>query len=85
MATVPQTLTPSKAFRAMVYDTPVTLVKVDSVIYVVTDDDVQPFEVEMAPWTTILGEIGLADTQQVLDRMSGGAVGVCLSRQQEVA
>ena len=39
----------------------------------------------MAPFTCVLGEIGLADTQQVMDRIHGGAVGVCLARQQEVA
>jgi hypothetical protein len=32
-----------------------------------------------------LGECGLADTQAALDKMHGGAVGVCLSRAQEAA
>jgi hypothetical protein len=76
---------PNKAFYATVYDLPARLVKVDGVIYVVTDDAVEPFDVEMAPFTCVLGEIGLADTAQLLATLRGGAVGVCLSRQMEVA
>jgi hypothetical protein len=59
---------------------PATLVKVDGVIYVVTDEDVEPFEVEMAPFTCVLGEVGLADTQQLMDRMHGGYAGVACGR-----
>jgi hypothetical protein len=45
-----------KAFYATVYDAPARLVKVDGVIYVVTDDDVQVFEVEIAPFTVGLNK-----------------------------
>ena len=31
------------------------------------------------------GEVGLCATQQIVDRLHGGAVGVCLSRKMEVA
>jgi hypothetical protein len=80
-------LTPAKnvkAFYAHVYDEPARLVHVDGRIYVVTNDDVQPFEVEMAPFTCVLGEVGIADCQQLMDRLHGGCVGVCTSRQMEV-
>jgi hypothetical protein len=73
-----------KAFYATVYDMPARLVQVDGVIYVVTDDDVEPFEVEMAPFTCVLGEIGLADCQQLMDRLHGGYASVCTSRQMAV-
>ena len=53
-------------------------------IYVVTDDDVQPFEVEMAPFT-LSGEVGLADCQQLMDRLHGGAAWITTHRLQEVA
>jgi len=84
MATVAQTQKINKAFYATVYDLPARLVKVDGVIYVVTDDDVEPFEVEMAPFTCVLGEVGLADTQALLDTMHGNAPRICTMRQMEV-
>ena len=74
----------NNAFRATVYDQAGTLVKVDGQIWFMTEDDVVPFEVEMAPFTCVLGECGLADTQAVMDKLHGGAVGVCLTRRQEV-
>jgi len=85
MQTLP-TATPNvKAFYAHVYDAPARLVQVDGRIYVVTDDDVQPFEVAMAPFTCVLGEVGLADTQQLMDRLHGGYAQIATSRLQEVA
>ena len=70
MATVPETTTtrkPDKAFYATVYDAPAQLVHVGGVIYVVTEEDVTPFEVEMAPFTCVLGEVGRCDTQHIVD------------------
>jgi len=42
MQTLPVAEKNVKAFYATVYDMPARLVKVDGVIYVVTDDDVEP-------------------------------------------
>jgi hypothetical protein len=70
----------TKAFYATVYDLPARLVKVDDAIYVVTDDDVQPFDVEMAPFTCVLGECGIAQTQQLLDRMHGSYPAIACKR-----
>ena len=85
MQTVPETRTPNKAFYATVYDLPARLVKVDGIIYVVTDDDVQPFEVEMAPFTCVLGELGVADPQRLMDVVvHGGYAAVACSREEGV-
>jgi hypothetical protein len=67
MQTLPVPAKNVKAFYATGYDAPVRIVKVDGVIYVVTDDDVEPFEVEMAPFTCVLGEVGLSDTQALME------------------
>jgi hypothetical protein len=85
MQTLPTPTPNVKAFYAHVYDLPARLVQVDGMIYVVTDDDVQPFEVPMAPFTCVLGEVGLAETARILDTMHGGAAAVACSRAQEVA
>ena len=59
---------PDKAFYARVYDSPAQLIQVDGVIYVVTEEEVTPFEVEMAPFTCVLGEVGRADARHVSGR-----------------
>jgi hypothetical protein len=84
MQTLP-TATPNvKAYFAHVYDEPARLVQVDGRIYVVTDDDVELFAVEMAPFTCALGEIGLAECQALQDRLHGGAAWIATHRSQEV-
>jgi hypothetical protein len=86
MATVTRTTQKSnKAFRATVYDQAGTLVQVDGQIWFMTADDVVPFEVEMAPFTCVLGEVGLAETARLLDTLHGGAAWIATHRAQEVA
>jgi hypothetical protein len=77
---------PSKAFRAHLHDTEVVLTKVDGRIVIVTPagDALRYFEVEDATFCTILGEIGLADTQHIIDQMHGGAARICTTRSMEV-
>jgi hypothetical protein len=86
MLKVAQKQTPGKVFRATLYDEPGVLAKVDGQITFFRDADsaIIDFEPEMAPWTCILGEIGVAETQQIMDRLSGGYAAVCTSRQMEV-
>jgi hypothetical protein len=67
MPTVTDATRPNKCFYATVYDEPAQLVQVDGRIFVVTEDSIEPFEVEMAPFTCVLGEIGLCDTQHIMD------------------
>jgi len=84
METVPQPLI--KAKFATVYDIPARIAKVNEVLYVIYDDGrVEPFEVEMAPWTTILGDVATAEIQAMWDRISGGAAAIACSRLSEVA
>lgn len=86
MATVPQPPTPGKpsAYRALLYDEPGTLGKINGKIYFFGDDGrIIDFEVDMAPFTCVLGAVSIAETQAIVDRMNGGAVGICLSRGQE--
>jgi hypothetical protein len=75
-----------KAFYCTVYDQDAIIGKIDGRIYQFgTDGSVTDFEPEMAPWVCILGRTDLADTQRLMDLMHGGAAGIALNRQMEVA
>jgi hypothetical protein len=81
MSTLPQP--PVKAKYATVYDEPATIAKVNDVLYVIyADGRIEAFEVEMAPWTTILGDVTLAETAAMWDRVSGGAALIACTRQE---
>jgi hypothetical protein len=87
MQSVTETPTSRKptAFYAILHDVPGSLTKVD--------DDVLFFDPEsgvITPVTsyvglTVLGAIGLADTQQIMDQMHGGVARIACARLQEVA
>jgi regulation of enolase protein 1 (concanavalin A-like superfamily) len=81
MATVTEIPKVHNAFRATIYDQAGTLVIVDGQIWFMTDDEVVPFEVEMAPFTCVLGEVGISETQTLMDRLHGGAAAVACSRE----
>jgi hypothetical protein len=86
MATVPVSAQNRKAFRATICDEPGVLGVVDSTIYFFRDSgDIIEFEPEMAPWTCILGEVGLSEAQALADRRHGGASWIATHRDQEVA
>ena len=79
MATVAQPA--MRAKYATVYDEAATIAKVNDVLYVIYDDGrIEPFEVEMAPFTVILGDCQTADVQQMWDRIAGGAPAICTHR-----
>jgi hypothetical protein len=86
MQTLPQTTKPSKAFRCTIYDEPGVLAQCEGQITFFRDSDsaIIDFEVEMAPWTCILGEIGLSECQALADKRHGGFVRICTTRGQEV-
>jgi hypothetical protein len=88
-ATLPETPTtrkPLKAYRATLRDEPGTLAKVDGEMLLFTDTGaIVSIEPEDCVWLCILGEIGLADTQALLDRMHGNAAWIATHRAQEVA
>ena len=87
MATVPQGRTPSKAFYAVLFEDQGVIAKVDGTIYFMhsTTGELLELEPPMCNFLTVLGQVGLADTQQLMDRLHGGYAGVCTSRQMEVA
>jgi hypothetical protein len=69
-----------QAKYATVYDEPATIAKVNDVLYVVYEDRIERFEVEMAPFTVVLGDVALADDQAMRDRLSGGGAAIACSR-----
>ena len=79
MATVAQPTI--KAKYATVYDEAATIAKVHDVMYVIYDDGrIEPFEVEMAPFVTILGDVAISETQAMWDRIAGGPAAICTHR-----
>lgn len=84
MATIPQPTIRAK--YATVYDIPATIAKVHDVLYVIYDDGrIEPFEVEMAPFTVVLGDVATAETQAMWDRIHGGYAAIACRRAQGVA
>ena len=83
MATVPQPTI--KAKYATVYDEPARIAKVNQALYVIYDDGrIEDFTIEMAPFTVVLGDVAISELQAMWDRIAGGPVGICTSRQMEV-
>jgi len=90
MQTVAQTAPTRKAPRAYyahLYDEAGALAKVDGEILFMASDTgaLTAIEPEHCTFLTVLGEIGLADTQQIMDRMHGGCAWIATHRQMEVA
>ena len=84
MATLPQPTI--KAKFATVYDEPAQIAKVNQVLYVLYDDGrVVDFEMEMAPFTVVLGDVSTSELQAMWDRVAGGPAMIACQRQMEVA
>jgi hypothetical protein len=74
-----------KAKYATVYDEAARIATVNGILYVLYEDGrIVNFEVEMAPWTTILGDCSTAEVQAMYDRIAGGAAVIACSRHMEV-
>lgn len=86
MHTVAKSQAPSKAFRATLRDEAGVLTKIDGEILFFNDvtGDMVTIEPDDCVWLCVLGEMGVADTQQLLDRLHGGYAQICCSRAQEV-
>jgi hypothetical protein len=82
MATVMESPKAGKTFYATLYDESGLMGKVKSVIYFLrySDGEVIEFEPTMSPWVCILGEAGIADSQQIADRVAGGYAALACSR-----
>jgi hypothetical protein len=73
---------PTKAYYAHLYDEAGMLAKVDGTIYFMDPESgaITAIEPEHCSFLTVLGEIGLADTQRLMDALHGGLVALCTSR-----
>jgi hypothetical protein len=81
MATVAQ-----KAFYAHLDDQAGVLAKVGKALVFFGDDGaITTVEPSMIHCLTVLGEVGLADAQALLDRLHGGAAWLATHRAMEVA
>jgi hypothetical protein len=84
MATVPQPFINAKF--CTVCDEPARIFKLGQALYVLYDDDrIEPFEIDMAPFTVVLGDCDLAACQAMWDDLRGGAAWIATHRAQEVA
>ena len=72
-----------KAKYATVYDAPARIAKVNQALYVIYDDGrIVEFEVEMAPFTTVLGDVSTSELQAMWDRVAGGYAAVACGREE---
>jgi hypothetical protein len=87
MQTLPGATPNVKAFRATLRDEAGAVTKLDGEILFFHDGTgaITALEPEDCVWLCLLGEMGLSEWQALQDRRRGGAVGICLSRRQEVA
>jgi len=70
---------------ATVYDEACRIAKVHGALYVIYDDGrIEEFDVAMAPFTVVLGDVATADTQAMWDRIHSGSAWICTHRRQEV-
>ena len=84
MATITQPTIRAK--YATVYDEPARIATVNDGLYVIFEDGrIEPFAVEMAPFTVVLGDVSTADIQAMWDRIHGGYAAICCSRQAGVS
>ena len=75
-----------RAKYATVYDVPATIAKVNGQLFVIYDDGrIEDFQIEMSPFVVVLGDVQTSEIQAMWDRVHGGAVGICTSRQMQAA
>jgi len=86
IAPLPVPCKPSRAYYAILDEQHGTLAQLNGTIYFLADDTeaLTAITPEHFPFLMTLGCVGLADTQAILDRLHGGAAGVCTSRAMEV-
>jgi hypothetical protein len=87
MSTVPATSTKvNRAYFAFLDDTHGILTKIAHVMYFMSDaGDITEIEPQHCAFLMPLGEVGLAETQALMDRLHGGAAWIASHRQMEVA
>jgi hypothetical protein len=76
---------PVKAYRATLRDEAGTLTKLNNEILFFADaGEIVSIEPEDCVWLCVLGEIGLSATQDLRDRLAGGAAWIATHRLMEV-
>jgi hypothetical protein len=81
MQTLPVPAKNVKAFYAWLDDQHGVLTKVDGTMYFMSDDgDITEIEPVHCPFLMPLGEVGLAETQALMDRLHGGAAAIACGR-----
>jgi hypothetical protein len=71
----------NKVFRATLRDEPGTLTKLDGEILFFHDTgEIISIEREDCVWLCVLGEVGLYETQAIMDQLRGGFAGVACGR-----
>lgn len=85
MRTLPVAPKNVKAFYCILFDQHGVLSKLDGTIYFFGDDGaIIDYEPEMANFCTVLGEVGISDTQRIMDQLHGNYARICTTRQMEV-
>jgi hypothetical protein len=75
-----------RSYFAHLFDESGVLAKVSGELVFFGDSgDITTVEPSMLNFLTVLGEVGLAETQALLDRLHGGAARIACTRQMEVA
>jgi hypothetical protein len=70
-----------RAKYATVYDEACTIAQVNQGLYVIYEDGrIEDFSIEMAPFTVVLGDVAVAETAAMWDRLTGGYAAVACSR-----
>jgi hypothetical protein len=85
MVTVPRPPAPRKAFYAHLHGDSGILAQVDDAILFMAYESGDITTIASYAGLTVLGEVGLADTQQIMDRLHGGSAAIACARLQEVA
>jgi len=80
MASVTQKQPPSKSFYAHLHGTSGILGQLDGQILFFSYEDGQITPVTSYAGLTVLGEAGLTDGQQLIDRLHGGAAAIACAR-----
>jgi hypothetical protein len=75
-----------RAYRAIQDETAGVLTQLDGQLFFFSDEGaITAVEVAHLNFLTVLGEIGLSDTQALMDQLHGGAARIACARLQEVA
>jgi hypothetical protein len=85
-ATIRKSRNARKVYRATLRDEAGTLAKIDGEILFFSDTGaIVSIEPDDCVWLCVLGEIGLSDTQALMDHLHGGAAWIATHRAQEAA